>query len=93
MKDGQSRKAGATESHEEADTSPAPRISGMHSLSPATTWRVVSPTDVTAEQLARQPHTTLKVSNAEAEWLRAVERAAKDDPEAYLARCRAQFEG
>lgn len=53
-------------------------------------WHLVPSSEATFERLSVEPNTTILLSADEAAWRDSVERAATDDPAAYLERCRSE---
>jgi hypothetical protein len=51
-------------------------------------WNLIPSSEATFERLSEESNTMVLLSKEEAEWRRSVERAAKEDPEAYLEACR-----
>jgi len=71
-------------------TAPVGHARSTRSQNKAGQWNLIPSSDATFERLSTEPNTTILLSTAEAEWRESVERAAADDPAAYLERCRAE---
>ena len=52
-------------------------------------WNLISSDEATFTRLSQEPHTTILLSEDEAQWRREVERMANVDPEAYRKAVRA----
>lgn len=53
-------------------------------------WQLIPSSEATFARLSTEPNTTVLLSADEAAWRDSVERAAKEDPTAYLERCRVE---
>jgi hypothetical protein len=51
-------------------------------------WKLIPSHQACLDRLAAEPGTTVVLSAEEAEWRREAERAASEDPLAYLKSCR-----
>jgi hypothetical protein len=69
-----------------ASKSERPRKQGQKETSGK--WKLIPSNEATLDRLAAEPDTTVVLSADEAAWRRATERAASEDPMAYLKSCR-----